>query len=117
VETGLDGRRRSGPGLERRTRPGPGAVRTTCAETDRETERGPAAAGWAEDQRWTLAGIRTLIGRIFHITVSIATVSQILHRAGFTPKQPIQRAAERDETAIEHWRRYHWLAVKDIPAA
>lgn len=73
---------------------------------------GPAAAGWAEDQRWTLARVRTLIGRMFHITVSIATVSQILHRAGFTPQQPIQRAAERDEPAIEHWRRHQWPAVK-----
>jgi transposase len=78
---------------------------------------GPAAAGWDEDQRWTLARIRTLIGRMFHLTVSIATVSQILHRAGFTPQQPIQRAAERDEAAIEHWRRHQWPAVKDIPAA
>ena len=77
---------------------------------------GPAAAGWDEDQRWTLARIRTLIGRMFHITVSIATVSQILHRAGFTPQQPIQRAAERDETAIEHWRRYQWPAVKESRA-
>jgi transposase len=73
---------------------------------------GPAAAGWAEDQRWTLARVRTLIGRMFHITVSIATVSQILHRAGFTPQQPIQRAAERDEQAIKHWRRHQWPAVK-----
>ncbi len=32
---------------------------------------GPAAAGWGEDQRWTLARVRTLIGRMFHITVSI----------------------------------------------
>jgi transposase len=77
---------------------------------------GPAAAGWAEDQRWTLARIRTLIGRMFHVSVSIATVSQILHRAGFSPQQPIQRAAERDETTIEHWRRYQWPAVKESRA-
>lgn len=75
-------------------------------------DQGPAAAGWDEDQRWTLARVRTLIGRMFHITVSIATVAQILHRAGFTPQQPIQRAAERDETAIAHWRRHQWPAVK-----
>ena len=35
---------------------------------------GPAAAGWAEDQRWTLARVQTLIGRMFHITVGITTV-------------------------------------------
>jgi hypothetical protein len=53
---------------------------------------------------------------MLHITVSIATVAQILHRAGFSPQQPIQRAAERDETAIEHWRRHQWPAVKESRA-
>jgi transposase len=78
--------------------------------------QGPAAAGWNEDQRWTLARVRTLIGRMFHITVSIATVSQILHRAGFSAQQPIARAAERDEQAIDHWKRYQWPAVKELRA-
>jgi transposase len=54
---------------------------------------GPAVAGWAEDQRWTLVRVCTLIGRMFHVTVSITTAWQILHRAGFSPQQPIARAA------------------------
>jgi putative transposase len=73
---------------------------------------GPAAAGWVEDQRWTLARVQTLIGRMFHITVGITTVWQVLYRAGFTPQQPVARAVERDEHAIEHWRRHQWPAVK-----
>jgi putative transposase len=73
---------------------------------------GPAAAGWVEDQRWTLSRVRTLIGRMFHKTVALSTVWYVLRRAGFTPQQPITRAAERDEQAIEHWRRYQWPAVK-----
>ena len=77
---------------------------------------GPAAAGWDEDQCWTLARVSTLIGRMFHVTVSITTVWEILHRAGFTPQQPVQRAAERDEPAIEHWRRHQWPAVKESRA-
>jgi transposase len=77
---------------------------------------GPAAAGWGEDQRWTLARVCTLIGRMFHVTVSITTASQVLRRAGFTPQQPIQRAAERDEPAIERWRRHQWPAVKESRA-
>jgi transposase len=54
---------------------------------------------------------------MFHVTLAISTVAEILHRAGFSPQQPIQRAGERDESAIEHWRRHQWPAVKDIPAA
>jgi transposase len=49
-------------------------------------EQGPAAAGWNEDQRWTLARVRTLIGRMFHITVGTATVWETLRRAGCTPQ-------------------------------
>jgi putative transposase len=79
-------------------------------------QQGPAAAGWVEDQRWTLARVRTLIGRMFHVTVGITTAWQVLHRAGFTAQQPIARAAERDEQAIAHWRRYQWPAVKESRA-
>jgi transposase len=73
---------------------------------------GPAAAGWDEEQYWTLARVRTLIGRMFHITVATSTVWQLLRRAGWRPQQPIARAAERDEQAIARWRRYQWPAVK-----
>jgi len=73
---------------------------------------GPGAAGWVEDQRWTLARVATLIGRMFRVTVAITTVWEVLHRAGFTPQQPIARAAEQDQDAVAHWRRYQWPAVK-----
>jgi transposase len=74
---------------------------------------GPAAAGWVEDQRWTLSRVRTLIGAMFHKRVAVSTVWQLLRRAGFTPQQPIARAAERDEQAITHWRRHQWPAIKE----
>ena len=45
---------------------------------------------------------------MFHKTVALSTVWYVLRRAGFTPQQPICRAAERDEQAIAHWRRYQW---------
>src|SRR6266702_1335488 len=32
---------------------------------------GPAAYGWREDQRWTLARVATLIGRLFHIRYTL----------------------------------------------
>lgn len=79
-------------------------------------QAGPAAAGWVEDQRWTLARVCTMIGRMFHTTVAVSTAWELLHRAGFTPQQPIARAVERDEQAIEHWKRYQWPAVKESRA-
>ena len=49
----------------------PELVRKLVATLD----EGPAAAGWVEDQRWTLARVRTLIGRMFHCTLAISTVA------------------------------------------
>ena len=37
---------------------------------ERELERGPLAHGWS-DQRWTLARIKTLIGRLFHVSYTV----------------------------------------------
>jgi putative transposase len=33
--------------------------------------RGPLAHGFADDQRWTLRRIKTLIGRLFHVGYTI----------------------------------------------
>jgi transposase len=79
-------------------------------------QAGPAAAGWVEDQRWTLARVCAMIGRMFHTTVAVSTAWELLHRAGFTAQQPIARAVERDEQAITHWRRHQWPAVKESRA-
>ncbi|MEV6969851.1 winged helix-turn-helix domain-containing protein [Hamadaea sp. NPDC051192] len=76
-------------------------------------DAGPAAAGYGEDQRWTLARIGTLIATLFHRRVSVTTVWQAMRRLGYTAQQPIHRAIERDEQAITHWRRYQWPALKE----
>jgi transposase len=77
-----------------------------------ELERGPAAHGWAEDQRWTLARVAALIGRLFHVRYTLRGVSYLLHRIGFSPQVPVHRAAERDEAAIAAWRAQTWAKVR-----
>src|SRR3954469_537926 len=42
-----------------------------------ELERGPAEHGWA-DQRWTLARIATLIGRLFHLRYTLRGTASLL---------------------------------------
>jgi transposase len=80
-------------------------------------ELGPAAAGYGEDQRWTLARVVALITTMFHLRVSVSTAWQAMRRLGYTAQLPIHRAIERDEPAIAHWRRYQWPAVKESPPA
>jgi transposase len=78
-------------------------------------ELGPAAAGYGQDQRWTLARVVALIATMFHVRVGITTAWQAMQRLGYTAQLPTYRAIERDEAAIAHWRRYQWPAVKEPP--
>jgi putative transposase len=99
--------------------PGPDPVLSDAA-LDRLRQRlraGPAAAGYGEDQRWTLTRVVALIATMFHLRVSVTTAWQAMRRLGYTPQMPIHRAAERDETAIAHWRQYQWPALKESPPA
>jgi putative transposase len=75
-------------------------------------DQGPAAWGWAEDQRWTLERVTTLIGRLFHVSYTLRGTSYLLHRIGFTPQVPVHRAAERNEAAIAAWRDVTWVKLR-----
>ena len=90
-----------------------------CRLSARQVERlraalegGPAAWGWGEDQRWTLARVTGLTGRLFHVRYTLRGTSYLLHRIGFTPQVPVHRAAERDEDAITAWRAVTWAKVR-----
>ena len=75
-------------------------------------DAGPAASGWDEDQRWTLARAAALIARLFHVHYTLRGVSYLLHRTGFSPQVPAHRAAERDEAKIAAWRATTWAKVR-----
>jgi transposase len=104
--------------LASKGRPGPDPVLSDAqlARLKARLERGPAAAGYGEDQRWTLARVGALITTLFHRQVSIPTVWQAMRRLGYPAQLPIHRAVERDEPAIAHWRRYQWPALKESRA-
>ncbi|MFF4418067.1 winged helix-turn-helix domain-containing protein [Streptosporangium sp. NPDC001559] len=72
--------------------------------------QGPAAHGW-QDQYWTLARIRRVIGRMFHLTYSLPGVWKLLRRHGWSCQVPARRASERDEEAIAVWKTEVWPAV------
>jgi|SRR6516165_11337007 putative transposase len=73
---------------------------------------GPAAWGWGEDQRWTLARVTTLIARLFHVRYTLRGTSYLLHRLGYSPQVPIHRAVERNEQAIAAWRTRTWAKLR-----
>jgi transposase len=95
------------------TGPGGASCRLSDAPLQRlraELERGPAEHGWA-DQRWTLARVATVIGRLFHLRYTPRGTAYLLHRMGWSPQVPRHRAAERDEDAIAQWRTLTWAKV------
>ena len=97
------------------TGPGGNACRlgpTQLARLASELDRGPAAHGWDEDQRWTLARVTTLIGRLFHVSYTLRGTSYLLHRMGWTSQIPRHRAVERDEDNVTAWRTETWAKVR-----
>jgi putative transposase len=75
-------------------------------------EGGPAAWGWDQDQRWTLARVTTLIARLFHVPHTLRGTLYLLHRLGYAPQVPIHRAVERDEAAIAVWKTTTWVKLR-----
>lgn len=75
-------------------------------------DAGPAVYGWGKDQRWTLARVAELIGRLFSVPYTLRGVSYLLHRNGFTPQVPAHRAIERDEAAIAEWKTVTWARLR-----
>jgi transposase len=73
---------------------------------------GPAAHGWTEDQRWTLARVADLIAVLFGVRYTLRGVSFLLHRMGFSPQMPKHRPVERDEEAVVSWREEVWARAK-----
>jgi transposase len=86
--------------------------RDQLAELDRVLDAGPAASGW-QDQRWTLARIRDLIAAKFTVRYTIPGVWYLLRRRGWSCQLGARRAIERDDGAVEVWRKETWPRVKE----
>jgi transposase len=81
------------------------------AELDRVLDAGPAAAGWA-DQRWTLARVRDLIAARFKVQYTVPGTWYLLRRRGWSCQLGARRAAERDDGAVEVWKKETWPQIK-----
>jgi transposase len=75
---------------------------------------GPQAAGFGTDL-WTLKRVRETIKRRFGVQYSEVHVWRLLGKLGFSSQKPDKRAKERDEAAIERWKKRTWPALKKSP--
>jgi transposase len=77
---------------------------------------GPTAHGFGTPL-WTLKRVRMFIEREFGVRYSEVHVWRLLGQMGFSSQRPARRALERDDTAIEHWKKRTWPGIKKKPAA
>jgi transposase len=74
-------------------------------------ERGAKCWGFATDE-WNCPRVQRLILRLFDVDYHVDYVGTILHRLDWSVHKPEYRARERDEAAIEQWRREEWPRLK-----
>lgn len=76
---------------------------------------GPTAHGFGTPL-WTIKRVRLVIERKFGVRYSPVHVWRLLGQLGFSSQKPERRALERDEAAIEHWKKHAWPRLKKKPS-
>jgi transposase len=82
-----------------------------CAELSKALLEGALAQGFATEL-WTLPRVAKLIGERFGVRYSTGHMWHLLRRMGFSCQKPARRATQRDEAAIQRWKRKRWPALK-----
>ncbi len=66
---------------------------------------------------WTIKRVRAVIKKRFDIEYGTPGCWRLLRELGFSPQKPEKRATQRNEEAIELWKRKTWPALKKSPSA
>jgi len=72
---------------------------------------GASASGFPNDL-WTLKRMAYVIRKEFGVTYHPSHVWKVMRKARWSCQVPERRAIQRDEKAIEHWKRYRWPHIK-----
>jgi transposase len=67
--------------------------------------------GWSTEL-WTLPRIADLIARKFGVQYDQSGVWRLLRRLGWSCQKPERRARERNQEAIDRWRKTDWPRIK-----
>jgi transposase len=76
--------------------------------------KGPEALGY-ETPLWTLWRVRHLIEQEFGVQYHKGHIWKILRQLKWSCQRPVGRARERNEQAIEHWKKVEWPRIKKRP--
>jgi len=76
--------------------------------------QGAIKSGYRTDL-WTTARIAEIISDRFGVQYHRDHIGRLLKSLGFSWQKPQKRALERDEAAIEKWKREQWPRIKKTP--
>src|SRR5713101_9603861 len=88
---------------------------TQLDQIEQGLKRGPEGLGYATGL-WTAGRVRELIEYQCGVRYNEAHVWRLLRHLGWSCQRPTGRALERDEEAIQHWKKYRWPQLKKKPA-
>jgi transposase len=109
-------RAREGGGVEAlASHPGPGGMARLSAEQRAQIPgllvSGAAAYGFRGDV-WTANRVGEVIWQTFGVRYSRDHVSTLLRQLGWSRQQPITRATQRNDEAIQQWSVERWPTLK-----
>lgn len=81
---------------------------------ERGLKRGPEALGY-ETGLWTAWRVAHLIEQECGVRYHASQAWRILRQLGWSCQRPVGRALERDEAAIQRWKRERWPEIKKKP--
>jgi transposase len=76
--------------------------------------KGPEQLGY-QTPLWTCARVAHLIEEEFAVSYHPGHVWRILRQLNWSPQRPVGKALERDEGAIQDWKKKTWPALKKKP--
>jgi transposase len=98
-----------------RTQPRPGGPAKLTAEQRAQIPAllacGAESYGFRGDV-WTANRVAAVLWRTFGVRYHRDSVSRLLRQVGWSRQQPIERATQRDEAAIQQWYAERWPALQ-----
>ena len=64
---------------------------------------------------WTRKRVASVVRQVYGVSYSPSQIGRLLAAIGWSSQKPIERASQRDEAAIEHWREDTWPQLQKKP--
>lgn len=82
-----------------------------CERLLKYLRQGPRKHGWTTEL-WTLPRIAELVERKFDVRYDQSGIWRLLRRLGWSCQKPERPRRERDQDAIDRWRKHDWPRLK-----